>query len=318
VNEQLPDYVIISPVKDEADYLPRTAESLIAQRHRPLQWVIVDDGSSDATGEIAEAYADLHSWITVVRRPASTMRARGAPIVRAFNAGLEAATDDGEFVVKLDGDLYLPPHYFEWVATTFRDEQRAGIVGGLVLNDYGHRWELDSVNRNNVHGVAKSYRRRCLDDIGGLQQSMGWDGLDEYAARARGWDVRVLSELQVLHFKPRGSKQRWWRARWEEGRGNQFMGYRPTFMFVRVAYRMLVERPPVLGGLVMGASYLWHLLRRAPRVPDELAMRQLRREQATRLRDMLLLRREPARWPTSAGPAHLPVPVPEPSRNVHA
>ena len=178
------------------------------------------------------------------------------------------------------------------------------MVGGVVITDYGQRWELDRINLNTVTGAAKAYRRACLSDIGGLQPSMGWDGIDEYAARARGWQVHTLSELQVLHYRPRGSKQSLVRARWEEGHANHFMGYRASFVAVRVAYRMLFERPPIIGGLLIGLSFLWHGLRRRPQVPDELARRELRREQAARLRNLLLLRRQPARWTTAQGPAH--------------
>ncbi|MCW2960213.1 MAG: glycosyltransferase [Thermoleophilia bacterium] len=301
---RLPSYVVVSPVKDEAAHLPRMAESILAQTHRPIHWVIVDDGSSDGTDRIARQYAANHEWITVVHRESSERRARGAPVVHAFNAGLEAATRDGEIVVKLDGDLFIPSHYFEWLASAFRDEPRTGIAGGVVITDYGHRWELDSINLNTVTGAAKAYRRACLTDIGGLQPSMGWDGIDEYAARARGWEVRTLTELQLLHYRPRGARQAWRHARWEEGHANHFMGYRPTFMAVRVIYRMLVERPPIIGGLVIGASFAWYRLSRAPQVPDVEARRQLRHEQGMRLRAMLLGRRQQAQWRTSDGPAH--------------
>ena len=51
----LPRYAVITPVRDEESHLARTAEALLAQTHRPSVWVIVDDGSTDATAAIAEA-----------------------------------------------------------------------------------------------------------------------------------------------------------------------------------------------------------------------------------------------------------------------
>ena len=56
------------------------------------------------------------------------------------------------------------------------------------------RSRLDARRRS-----IKAYRRACLDEIGGLQASMGWDGIDEYSARARGWTSHPLTELVVLH-----------------------------------------------------------------------------------------------------------------------
>jgi hypothetical protein len=135
-----------------------------------------------------------------------------------------------------------------------------------------------------VHGAIKAYRVACLKDFGGLRPSMGWDGIDEYGAKARGWKVIPLPELQVRHHAERGSKQRWWRARMEEGRGARFMGYLPAFLVVRAGYRMLVERPPLLGGLALLAGFTAATVTRAPQVDDPLARRALREEQRGRLR----------------------------------
>lgn len=289
---RLPDYAVISPVRDEAEYLARTADSMIGQTHRPTEWVIVDDGSTDDTRAIAERYAAEHDWIRVIDSGSSHERARGAPIVRAFNAGLAVLRRRPEVLVKMDGDLFLPSHYFEWVARAFARDPRAGIVGGAVLIHDETGWRPDSKQRRVVRGVAKAYRTACFDDIGGLKASMGWDGIDEYGAQARGWNVHMLSELQILHYKQRGSKQAWYRARWEEGRGNHAMGYRTEFLLLRVGYRMLAERPPVLGGLVLGAGFAWARLRGAPMIDDPPAREALRARQRRRMKAMIG-RREP-------------------------
>jgi hypothetical protein len=203
--------------------------------------------------------------------------------VRAFNAGIATLAEVPEIVVKLDADLFLPAHYFAWVAETFARVRRAGIVGGVTLVFDRERWRPDATSRHNLSGVAKAYRRECLEEIGGLRPSMGWDGIDEYGARARGWEVHVLSELPILHFKARGSSQSWHRARWEEGVGASFMGYRPEFMLLRVAYRMLVEPPLLLGGLVSAAGFLHARATGAPRVDDARAVALLRGEQRERI-----------------------------------
>jgi poly-beta-1,6-N-acetyl-D-glucosamine synthase len=283
----LPDYAAVTPVRDEAEHLPLMVESMLAQTHPPLRWVIVDDGSRDATRSIAEAAAERVPWISVVGSEPAGDRARGAPVVRAFKRGLAEVGESYEFVTKLDADLFLPAHYFEWVARTFAHEPRAGIVGGRVLVHDGHEWGPERVGRHTVHGAVKSYRRSCLEAIGGLHASMGWDGIDEYAAKARDWRVMPLSELHVLHYARRGSKQAWWKARLEEGRGAHFMGYLPRFVLVRAAYRMAVEEPRIAGGLVLAAGFLKSLLTRAPRVDDPLAIEMVRREQRDRLRRLL-------------------------------
>jgi biofilm PGA synthesis N-glycosyltransferase PgaC len=303
----LPTYAIVTPVRDEVAHFRRTAASIVAQTHPPAQWIIVDDGSADGTEKVADELAGEHAFITVIHRPRRETRERGGPIVRAFKAGVEAIECSPDVIVKLDGDLYLPPHYFAWVAGTFAEHDDAGIVGGVLYVHDGQAWVRDRVASQSVHGAVKAYRARCLEDIGGLHESMGWDGIDEYAARARGWRVHPLTELQVLHYAARGSKQRWMRSRVEEGRGAWFMGYLPAFVLVRAGFRMLVESPRILGGIALALGYADAALRRRPVVPDPLARRELRDEQARRLAAMAKLDRralDPAGdVPEGLGPA---------------
>jgi len=302
----LPTYALVTPARDEAEHLTRIANSIAAQQHRPLQWVIVDDNSTDGTRAIAEHLAARHDWITVVTGPPSGhRRERGAPIVRAFNLGLQALRRRPDITVKLDADLYLAPHFFAWVAGTFAREPRAGVVGAAVLlMPENGRWIRDPISEHTVAGAAKAYRTDCLEEMGGLRPSMGWDGIDEYSARARGWMVFPLTELTLLHYGRRGAKQAWYRARWEEGLANHYMGYLPQWLVVRAAFQMLAGRPRLLGGLVLAAGYTWAHARSLPQVDDALARKVLQQEQRERLRALLHGRRQVRNQaPTGGGPA---------------
>jgi poly-beta-1,6-N-acetyl-D-glucosamine synthase len=296
-----PSYSIISPVRDEARHIRRTLEAIVAQTHRPSEWVIVDDGSTDGTPDIVSEYVADYPWIRLIRSGLEGRRARGSRIVEAFNRGRSELRRRPDVTVKMDGDLYLPPHYFAWVAEVFARVPAAGVVGGIGRVWDGVAWVPEKMARHNVVGYCKAYRTACLDNIGGLQSSMGWDGIDEFSARARGWSIHVLTELPVLHFKQRGSAQNWWQARWEEGVGNAFMGYRLDFLMLRAVYRGLVERPPVLGGLVLLAGFAWSRVSHKPQVPDLEARRALRQEQRARIRALLRGTRAPSLTPPLSG-----------------
>ena len=59
-------YLLISPCRDEAEYMRQTLDSVIAQSVPPAKWVIVGDGSTDGTPRILEEYANRHDWIEIV------------------------------------------------------------------------------------------------------------------------------------------------------------------------------------------------------------------------------------------------------------
>src|SRR5882762_4070140 len=130
-----PCYVIITPVRNEARHFEDTVKAVIQQTSPPLEWVIVDDGSSDGTEEIADRYSTLCSWITVVHRLDRGFREPGAGVVQAFYDGLAHLTrTDWEYLVKLDGDLGLPATYFENCLRKFCELPRLGVGGGTVYH----------------------------------------------------------------------------------------------------------------------------------------------------------------------------------------
>ena len=81
----LPTYVVITPARNEAQYIELTINSLVAQTVPPRKWIIVSDGSTDGTDDIVERYISDHPWIELIRMPKRSER-HFAGKVHAFNA----------------------------------------------------------------------------------------------------------------------------------------------------------------------------------------------------------------------------------------
>jgi hypothetical protein len=81
------------------------------------------------------------------------------------------------------------------------------------------------------------------------------------------------------------------------------MGYLPSFVLVRAGYRMVVERPPLLGGLTLLVGYVAATLRRTPVVDDPLAIAALREEQRARMRRLMSGADVPPEVPAGGGPS---------------
>src|SRR5580693_5047600 len=123
-------YVVITPVRDEEKHMEATIEAVAGQTVRPTEWVIVDDGSSDRTGDIIDQYAAKFSWISVVHRSNRGFRKSGGGVVEAFYDGYDRLRcNDWDFVVKLDGDLTFVRTYFEKCFEHFERDPKLGVGG---------------------------------------------------------------------------------------------------------------------------------------------------------------------------------------------
>src|ERR1700751_1273489 len=107
-------YVLISPCRNEAQFMRKTIDRVLAQTVLPVEWVVVDDGSTDESAAILREYATRYPWIRIVTRPDRGQRSVGPGVIDAFYSGYAAVrVADYDFLCKLDLDLRLPPRYFE-------------------------------------------------------------------------------------------------------------------------------------------------------------------------------------------------------------
>jgi biofilm PGA synthesis N-glycosyltransferase PgaC len=252
-------YVLITPCRDEAAYLPVTIASVAAQSIRPWRWIIVDDGSTDDTPAILKRAAAAYPWITVIRREDRGQRAVGPGVIEAFYEGLaQVDLRQCDYICKFDGDLEMPPRYFERVIEYFQADPYLGTLSGKLYLRYGSRLVEERCGDENSVGPVKFYRSECFTDIGGFVRQVSWDGIDGHMCRLKGWIARSVHdpELQIVHLRRMGSSQQsFWTGRVRWGRGKYFMGSAPYYVAAVSLYRMF-ERPYVLSGVGILWGYL--------------------------------------------------------------
>jgi len=264
-------YALISPCRNEADYMRETLDTVVAQSVTPALWVIVDDGSSDATPAILAEYAAKFSWIRIVTRKDRGHRAVGPGVIDAFYAGYETiAPDDFAFICKLDLDLRLPPRYFEILIERMLAEPRMATCSGKAYIEEGGKLVAERHGDETSLGMTKFYRVTAFKQIGGFVREVMWDGIDCHECRRQGWIARSWDEpaLRFVHLRPMGSSQQSvYTGRMRHGFGQYFMGTGPVYMAASALLRM-TQRPYVLGSLAMFWGYLRSALKGAPRYGD--------------------------------------------------
>jgi glycosyltransferase involved in cell wall biosynthesis len=277
-------YVIVTPVRDEAATLSLTIRSVAGQSVLPVEWVIVNDGSSDGTAGIIDAAAAEYPWIHAVHRRNRGCRLPGGGVVEAFNDGLaQLRRDDWDFIVKLDGDLSFDCRYFEECFGRFDQDPSLGIGGGLICNSIGGELRVESCPWFHVRGATKIYRNACWKALGGFWPSAGWDTIDEMKAQRLGWRTRSFNDLHVVHHRPTGAADGFWAALVKYGRANYIAGYHPLFMVCKCIKR-LFQPPCIVGSFALFYGFLSSYAKRVPQVDDPATIAYIRGQQLSCLR----------------------------------
>lgn len=266
------DYVIISPCRDEAEYMLQTLDSVVAQTHLPKKWIIVDDGSTDSSPEILRDYAARYAFIEIVTRPNRGYRKVGPGVVDAFYEGYNhIAPDDYEFICKLDLDLELPPRYFEILVKKATENPRIGTCSGKPYNLINGKLISEERGDEMSVGMTKFYRMSAFIQIGGIVREVMWDAIDCHRCRQLGWIAVSWDEpeLRFIHLRLMGSSQQnILVGRMRHGFGQYFMGTGMAYMAASSVYRML-HRPFVIGGFAMFWGYLKCVIQQPTRLEDK-------------------------------------------------
>lgn len=275
-------YLLISPCRNEADYMRQTLESVVAQSIRPTKWVIVDDGSKDETPQILAEYAARYDWIEIVTRSDRGQRAVGPGVIEAFYAGYETINpDDYDYLCKLDMDLRLPPRYFEGLMLRMKANPRIATCSGKTyIEEHGTLVNERHGDETSI-GASKFYRMACFKALGGFVREVMWDGIDCHRCRMNGWIACSWDDpdLRFIHLRPEGSShQSIYTGRMRAGSGQYFMGTGFLFMVASALYR-INHKPYVLGSLATLWGWIKSVLQRKPRYEDPEFRKFLRRYQ---------------------------------------
>ena len=273
-------YAVITPARDEAQNLPRLAESLAAQSRQPLVWMIVENGSTDETLAVARRLSEQYDWVRSISIGGQSVPTRGGPIARAFEAGVQALERQPEVVVIVDADVSMERGYFESLMSKFEADPSLGMASGSRFELEQGEWQRHNpAGSTTVEGQCRAYRMSCLPDVLPLDDAMGWDGIDAIKANLRGWSTRTFRDFGYKHHRVMGARDGARSTAWaSEGRAAYYMGYRPYYLVLRALNH--ARREPAAFGLIRG--YLHEAVRRRPRCPDRDVIEFVRRDQSIR------------------------------------
>ena len=279
-------YLVITPARNEEAFLELTIQSMVKQTVLPVRWLIISDGSTDRTDEIAARYAAQHDWIELFRMPERKTRDFGGK-ARCFNTGYQHIKHlPHDVIVSLDADITFDPGYFEFLLEKLALNSGFGVVG-TPFSEGGMTYDYRFSSSDHVSGACQVFRRECFEVIGGYVEAKG-GGIDVVAvltARMKGWRTQTFVEMTCEHHRPMGSANHRDKLtmNFKLGQRQYCLGFHPVWQVFRSVYQMS-RKPYITAGAALCAGYFVAMLKRTPRLISPELVAFQRRDQMRRLR----------------------------------
>jgi len=209
------------PAYNVAEFLAPCIEGLLAQSLPPDEILVIDDGSRDASAEIAAKYAR----VTLIRHEGN----KG--LAAARNTAMRAARN--EMVASLDADCIPAPDWLSRLAASLHDSSVVGAGGKLIegiQKSLADRWRAVHMaqhwgnegirNPRFLFGCNNLFRKSAVLAIGAYNESMRTNGEDVdlcQRLREKGWNLSYVPSARVTHLRHDTArsileaKWRWWR-----------------------------------------------------------------------------------------------------------
>jgi len=199
----MPTVSVVIPAYNHASYLAQTISSALAQTWRDSEIIVVDDGSTDETPQIAKQFGGEIRYLRQANRG----------IAAARNAGIKQA--QGEFISFLDDDDVWEPEYLVSVLSVFQQDADTMAVhtGWQAIDEEGNCLPARSINvvppesmyrallaGGFFTGACVTVRKKCLDQVGLLDEALqGCDDLDLWLRISRVHRFRGIPRALVLY-----------------------------------------------------------------------------------------------------------------------
>ncbi len=190
--------ILITVVRDEGKNLESVIEGVWAQSIRPRHWLILDDFSKDDTPRILKKFCARSPWMISLSSPFPKEEeySLGFHIARLKTYAVNymwqqsrAVPERVDYLALLDGDVLLPPDYFE-VSTGFLERHPDyGMASPFFVNEFRRR--------DQISGGALVIRERCYRELGGIVSSRAFDSATMAKAKMLGWRAGRIAGLKV-------------------------------------------------------------------------------------------------------------------------
>jgi glycosyltransferase involved in cell wall biosynthesis len=273
-------YVLLTPIKNEEQFLPLLAEMLLRQTVQPALWLLVNDASTDGSRAFIDGLVAAHNWvfsITMPYEPGGLGLHYARVVDHGFNVLQAEAARRGisyDLLGKVDADVIFDETCFAYLLAEFAANERLGVASPSLTN-------ADVDSSGNVQPVKKEvvladhptdgirlFRRTCFEEIGGSPVTRAPETVAEAKATLRGWKLQRFVHIEAYHRRKAHSATPLW-SRWEmAGSEQHYLGYHPLLVLGHACYELLFHSPKYLF-IAHLAGYCKAVLRREEVITDD-------------------------------------------------
>lgn len=185
-------YSVVVKARNEERNIEKTLSALKQQSCPPSQIIVIDDGSTDRTSEIAADYADV-----VVKLPNRGYSVAGRPeLAKVINEGLKHVKKDVDYVLICDADHALPKDYVENVVKRMKENPRVVIASG--------RCEGEPYVESHPRGSGRIVDAKFWRKLNNLKYPVewGWESWLCFKAMQLGYEARAFKDVITQLQRP--------------------------------------------------------------------------------------------------------------------
>ncbi len=222
---------VVIIAKNEEQFIGKTIESLISQELKPHRIILVNDGSTDKTEQIASNYKEVE---IINRQNQNQSFQAKKELANTINEGLSKLKNDEEceFVIKLDADIFLSKNYLSEIIKRMKLDPKIAVSSGIVENEYS------VIPRGAGRVVRLDFWKKI-----GLKYPVnyGFEGYLLNKARVMGYTIKVYADLVMYTSRKTGSEYNP-KLYYYYGIGMKALGYTIAFVLARTA-NLVIRKP---------------------------------------------------------------------------
>jgi glycosyltransferase involved in cell wall biosynthesis len=273
------NYVLVTPLKNEENYVLKLKETVFNQTLRPICWVIVDSGSEDNTFNLSKEIAHDNEWVHIVKQKKFFEKGYGhINIAEAINEGYNFAKGlhelkkvDYNYIGITDATPILCKNYFEVLLREMEKNEKLAITCGIQKLNYNNK-NIDLKELKNISGTGfnniRLYKKEFFSKIGAYPLTPSSDSVLLLKAINRQWETKIINEVYFIKPRIGGSKIGLWKGSKLKGKSMYILGYHPLLALGNSIVNS-VKIPPHYQFLPMLWGYFLSLLKREEKVVDD-------------------------------------------------